>query len=90
MFRQWGPVIAAEARIGAGDSVLDVACGTGVLALAALDRVGAKGTVVGLDPNADMLAVARRKSARIDWREGRAEQIPFATAASTHPSVSSA
>ena len=78
LFRQWGPVIAAEARIGAGDSVLDVACGTGVLALAALDRVGAKGTVVGLDPNADMLAVARRKSARIDWREGRAEQIPFA------------
>jgi SAM-dependent methyltransferase len=78
LFRQWGPIIANEARIGAGDSVLDVACGTGVLALAALDRVGAKGTVVGLDPNADMLAVARRKSARIDWREGRAEEIPFA------------
>ena len=78
LFRQWGPIIAAEARIGAGDSVLDVACGTGVLALAALDRVGAKGTVVGLDPNAEMLAVARRKSTRIDWREGGAEQIPFA------------
>jgi SAM-dependent methyltransferase len=58
--------------------VLDVACGTGVLALAALDRVGAKGRVVGLDPNADMLAVARRKSTRIDWREGSAERIPFA------------
>jgi ubiquinone/menaquinone biosynthesis C-methylase UbiE/uncharacterized protein (DUF1330 family) len=78
LFRQWGPIIAAEARIGAGDSVLDVACGTGVLALAALDRVGAKGRVVGLDPNADMLAVARRKSTRIDWREGSAEHIPFA------------
>lgn len=78
LFRQWGPVIVAEARIGASDSVLDVACGTGVLALAALDRVGAQGRVVGLDPNPDMLAVARRKSARIDWREGRAEQIPFA------------
>jgi SAM-dependent methyltransferase len=78
LFWQWAPTIAAEARIGAGDSVLDVACGTGVLALAALDRVGAKGTVVGLDPNADMLTVARRKTARIDWREGRAEQIPFA------------
>ena len=78
LFRQWGPVIAAEARIGPGDSVLDVACGTGVLALAALERVGANGGVVGLDPNADMLAVARRQSARIDWREGRAERIPFA------------
>jgi SAM-dependent methyltransferase len=68
LFRQWGPIIATEARIGAGNSVLDIACGTGVLALAALDRVGAKGTVVGLDPNADMLTVARRKTARIDWR----------------------
>ena len=48
-----------------------------MLALAALDRVGAKGKVVGLDPNADMLGVARRKTTRIDWREGRAEQIPF-------------
>ena len=78
LFRQWGPIIAAEARIGRGNRVIDVACGTGVLALAALDRVSAEGRVVGLDPNADMLGVARRKSTRIDWREGRAEQIPFA------------
>jgi ubiquinone/menaquinone biosynthesis C-methylase UbiE/uncharacterized protein (DUF1330 family) len=80
LFRQWGPVIAAEARIGRGDRVIDVACGTGVLALAALDRVGTEGKVVGLDPNVDMLGVARRKSTRVDWREGRAEQIPFADA----------
>ena len=78
LFRQWGPVIAAEAQVGEGDRVIDVACGTGVLTLAVADRVGPKGKVVGLDPNIDMLAVARRKSARIDWREGRAEQIPFA------------
>ena len=77
LFRQWGPVVAGEARIGRGDRVIDVACGTGVLALAALDRVGAEGEVVGLDPNADMLSVARRKNTRIDWREGRAEEIPF-------------
>jgi uncharacterized protein (DUF1330 family)/SAM-dependent methyltransferase len=77
LFRQWGPIVAAEARIGRGDRVIDIACGTGVLALAALDRVGAEGKVVGLDPNTDMLCVARRKSTRIDWREGRAEQVPF-------------
>jgi uncharacterized protein (DUF1330 family)/trans-aconitate methyltransferase len=77
LFRQWGPIVAAEARIGRGDRVIDIACGTGVLALAALDRVRAEGKVVGLDPNPDMLCVARRKSTRIDWREGRAEQIPF-------------
>lgn len=77
LFQQWGPVIAGEARIGLGDRVLDVACGTGVLACACLDRVGTTGRVTGLDPNLDMLAVARRKSTSIDWWEGRAERIPF-------------
>ena len=78
LFRQWGHVVAGEARIGQGQRVIDVACGTGVLALAALDRVGSQGEVVGLDPNTDMLSVARSKSSRILWREGRAEKIPFA------------
>jgi SAM-dependent methyltransferase len=77
LFQQWGPIVADAARIGLGESVLDVACGTGVLACAALDRVGPEGTVAGLDRNTDMLSVARRKSARIEWREGRAESLPF-------------
>ncbi len=77
LFRQWGSVIAAEAGIGIGDRVIDVGCGTGVLALAALDLVGAEGKVVGLDPNPDMLGVARSKTSRIAWRAGRAEDIPF-------------
>lgn len=77
LFQQWGPIVADAARIGRGDSVLDVACGTGVLACAALERVGPQGVVAGVDPNADMLAVARRKSTRIEWREGRAESLPF-------------
>jgi SAM-dependent methyltransferase len=77
LFQQWGPIVADAARIGPGESVLDVACGTGVLACAALDRVGSQGAVAGLDPNPDMLTVARRKSTRIEWREGRAESLPF-------------
>jgi ubiquinone/menaquinone biosynthesis C-methylase UbiE len=77
LFQQWGPIVAEAARIGPGDSILDVACGTGVLACAALERVGTQGAVAGVDPNADMLAVARRKSARIEWRQGRAEALPF-------------
>ena len=77
LFQQWGPVVAGAARIGRGDNVLDVGCGTGVLACAALDRVGPQGTVAGVDPNPDMLSVARRKSTRIEWREGRAESLPF-------------
>jgi SAM-dependent methyltransferase len=57
--------------------VLDVACGTGVLALAASERAGPGGKVVGLDRRPDMLEVARRNSGDIDWKEGRAESLPF-------------
>ncbi len=80
LFRQWGAIVADAARIGLGDRVLDVACGTGVLACAALDRVGSEGAVAGLDANPDMLSVARRKSSCVEWREGRAESLPYADA----------
>jgi SAM-dependent methyltransferase len=78
LFGQWGPVLCEVARVQRGDRVLDVACGTGALALAALARVGPEGKVAGLDANAGMLSVARRNSASIAWREGRAEALPFA------------
>lgn len=78
LFAHWGPIISDIAQIRQGDSVLDVACGTGALARAALDRVGPGGKVVGLDPNMDMLSVAQRNNSRIEWREGRAETLPFA------------
>ncbi|MBL8907757.1 MAG: class I SAM-dependent methyltransferase [Rhizobiales bacterium] len=78
LFQQWGPIVAEAARIKHGEDVLDVACGTGVAALAARERVGSTGKVCALDANADMLMVARRKSTEIDWREGKAEMLPFA------------
>ncbi|MDH4611469.1 methyltransferase domain-containing protein [Pseudomonas sp. BN102] len=77
LFQQWGARVAAEAGITSGQRVLDVACGTGVLACAAAERAGPEAEVVGLDANAEMLAVARRKSASIEWLEGRAEALPF-------------
>lgn len=77
LFQQWGPVVADMAGIGPGQRVLDVACGTGVLACAAAGRVGHEGHVVGLDPNQEMLAVARRKSTNIEWQDGWAESLPF-------------
>jgi ubiquinone/menaquinone biosynthesis C-methylase UbiE len=64
-----------------GERVLDVACGTGVVARHVAPRVGPEGEVVGLDLNPDMLAVARAAAAReglsVDWREGRAEALSF-------------
>jgi ubiquinone/menaquinone biosynthesis C-methylase UbiE len=77
LFQQWGRVVADAVGAGPGERVLDVACGTGVLACAAAERVGAAGAVVGLDPNEEMLAVARRKSARVEWRNGCAESLAF-------------
>lgn len=77
LFAQWGPVVAAAAGVRRGDRVLDVACGTGALTLAAAAVVGPAGSVVGLDANPEMLAVARRKPAQIEWLEGRAEALPL-------------
>jgi SAM-dependent methyltransferase len=80
LFHQWGTTVSDIATIAPKQRVLDVACGTGVLAIAAAERVGNGGEVIGLDPNEDMLAVARRKCSRVEWKNGRAENLPFADA----------
>ncbi len=78
LFAEWPDRVLAAAGVGAGQRVLDVACGTGILARTALVRVGAGGQIVGLDLNQGMLDVARRKAPMLDWRLGRAEALPFA------------
>lgn len=77
LFRPFSSAVADAARIGAGQRVLDVACGTGVLACCAAERVGSVGSVVGLDASPEMLAVARRKQVAVEWVDGRAEALPF-------------
>ncbi len=78
LFLEWAPRLAEAARVGTGQRVLDVACGTGVLARALAARVGPRGAVTGLDINEGMLAVARRQAPGIEWRQGAAEALPFA------------
>ena len=77
IFGQWAPRLADTAGLAPGDRVLDVGCGTGVLARAAADRVATEGQVTGLDINVGMLAVARRIRPQIDWREGDATKLPL-------------
>jgi SAM-dependent methyltransferase len=78
LFQEWPPRVAAAAQIGPGQRVLDVACGTGILARHVAPLVGPSGSVVGLDINEGMLDVARRKAPEIEWKQGRAEELPFA------------
>jgi demethylmenaquinone methyltransferase/2-methoxy-6-polyprenyl-1,4-benzoquinol methylase len=66
--------LAAAAVVRPGDRVLDAACGTGDLAIAARD---AGGKVTGLDFSERMLERARRKSSQIDWVQGDALALPF-------------
>src|SRR5688572_5616428 len=77
IFGAWAAPVADAAGIRMGNKVLDVGCGTGVLAREALRRVGRDGQVVGLDLNAGMLAVAARAEPGIEWRQGDAASLPF-------------
>ncbi len=69
----WAPLLVDVAHVGVGERVLDVACGTGVVARAAAERVGSAGHVVGVDLNSGMIAVARSLptpvGASIEWVE---------------------
>jgi ubiquinone/menaquinone biosynthesis C-methylase UbiE len=68
------------AALHPGERVLDVACGTGVVSRLASQIVGPEGTVVGLDNNSGMLAVARSTApsgATFDWHEANAETMPL-------------
>ncbi len=78
LFRQWPPMVLD--RAGAGQRLLDVACGTGVLAREAAGHVGSNGSVVGVDAGPGMLAVARELHAGVDWRLGDAAALPVPTA----------
>lgn len=70
--------LVAEAELEAGERVLDVACGTGVVARLAAEAVGPGGSVAALDLNPAMLSVARSivsSGAAIQWHESGAESM---------------
>jgi ubiquinone/menaquinone biosynthesis C-methylase UbiE len=64
-----------------GERVLDVACGTGLIARLAAERVGPAGSVTGIDIAPDMIDVARAvpapAGASIEWHVGDAGSLPF-------------
>jgi SAM-dependent methyltransferase len=76
-FAQWAPILCEVAGVSPGQTVLDVACGTGVVARTAADLVGPEGTVIGVDLNEAMLTVAARVRPDIDWRQADVAALPF-------------
>lgn len=76
-FERWAEELVELADPRSGERVLDVACGSGIVARRAARRVGENGSVTGLDINPGMLAVAREASSRIAWTEGSALSLPF-------------
>ena len=72
-YRRW---VQQRHGLKRGDQVLDVACGTGLVALEAMKILGTAENITCLDPSEGMLAVARTKlPAR--FVQGRAEQMPL-------------
>lgn len=92
IFAPWAPRVLDLATPATGDRVLDTACGTGVVARLAAERVGPTGQVVGQDLNPGMLAVASTVPAEdapigsagpagagsIAWVQASTGQLPFA------------
>jgi len=80
LFAGWPARLLETLELAPGMRVADVACGTGVLTLAAAEAVGPTGAALGIDLNPGMLAVARRKAPAIEWIEAPAEDLPIESA----------
>ncbi|MGH2404406.1 MAG: class I SAM-dependent methyltransferase [bacterium] len=83
LFRPLVQRMISVAALKPGERLLDVGCGTGVIANQAARRVRPKGQVVGLDISEGMLVRARADAIRrgvhgwVDYRVGDAEALPF-------------
>jgi ubiquinone/menaquinone biosynthesis C-methylase UbiE len=78
LFRPFAAELIARLNPAPGDSLLDVACGTGIVARIGRERLGPAARIAGVDAAPPMLAVARNVDGSIDWREGSAASLPLA------------
>jgi demethylmenaquinone methyltransferase/2-methoxy-6-polyprenyl-1,4-benzoquinol methylase len=80
LHHRWRSRAADLAAVGPGDEALDVACGTGDLAIELARRVTPGGSVVGSDFSERMLERARTKAPGLAWELGNALELPYASA----------
>jgi ubiquinone/menaquinone biosynthesis C-methylase UbiE len=80
-FAPWSKELLDRIAPRPGEDVLDVACGTGIVARGVAPLVDPGGTVTGLDVNPAMLQMARTlpvpEGVPVTWEQGRAESLPF-------------
>ena len=82
VFGLWAPILIDLAHPKPGERVIDIACGTGIVARIAAATVGPSGAVAGVDLNPGMLNVARSlkttdDAAPVQWQEASADKLPF-------------
>ncbi len=81
LFSPWAHSLVAEHQPWAGKRVLDLATGTGIVAQLLAQQIGAEGSVVAHDLNAEMLTRARLRCKKvsypIEFVEGSAESLAF-------------
>jgi ubiquinone/menaquinone biosynthesis C-methylase UbiE len=81
LFEPWAKDILKRAALQPADQVLDIACGTGIVARHAAQQLGDCGGVTGIDLNEGMLEMARRQTdqmgIKVEWRQGDAGALPF-------------
>jgi ubiquinone/menaquinone biosynthesis C-methylase UbiE len=76
LFRPFAEQTVTRLAPKTGDSLMDVACGTGIVARIAREQLGPGARIVGVDVAPAMLAVARAADPSIDWRQGNATSLP--------------
>ena len=81
LFSPWADVVTAHSAPTAGEQLLDVSCGTGIVARRAYPALTPDGAAHGVDPNPNMLAVAREAAKQeghpLRFTEGRADELPY-------------
>jgi ubiquinone/menaquinone biosynthesis C-methylase UbiE len=81
LFGPYAADLVSRLNISADGSVLELACGTGIVTRRLLDRLGPKARLVATDLNESMLNYARTKfggETSVEWRQADATDLPFA------------
>jgi ubiquinone/menaquinone biosynthesis C-methylase UbiE len=79
LFRPFAEQLLNRLHPTSSDSLLDVACGSGIVGRVARQTLGPHARIVGVDASPGMLAVARQVEPTIEWREGNAMALPVGT-----------